>query len=174
MKRFWWIISGLSILAITGTMATLHIEDIIRLLPKNTKRHYGKRKLWQINTIVVHHSAIDGFNAFDYARWHIKRGWPGIGYHFVIDRDGKVEQTNELTTLSYHVKGYNTQSIGISMSGNLSKHPATKAQMDALIKLIKKLKKDFNTPLLVKGHGELTRTECPGKLTNMKVIRSLT
>jgi len=172
-KNWWWAIGGLTFL-IGGTMTALHVNNIIDILPKSNRKHYGKRKLSQIKYLVVHHSAIDGYGPFDYAKWHLKRGWPGIGYHFVISADGKVSQTNELDTISYHVKNHNTASIGISLSGNLSKHQATKAQMDALVKLIKRLKKQLGPNVMVKGHRELQATECPGKLMDMDKIRLLT
>ncbi|MBU0489988.1 MAG: N-acetylmuramoyl-L-alanine amidase [Bacteroidetes bacterium] len=172
MKKIWWIIGGITLLA-AGTMTTLTITNITDKLPKG-KGAYLKRPLSKIKYIVVHHSAIDGYGATDYAKWHIARGWPGIGYHYVIDPDGKVNQTNSLDTVSNHVKNTNTASIGISLSGNLSKHPPTAAQMDSLVKLIKKIKKEVGNQLLVKGHGELQPTECPGKMTDMNKIRSLT
>lgn len=172
MKKIWWIIGGITLL-IAGTMTALNIKNIIEKLPKG-KGAYLKRALSKIKYIVVHHAAIDGYSAIDYAKWHIQRGWPGIGYHYVIEPNGTVNQTNSLDTVSYHVANNNTASIGISLCGNLSKHPPTKEQMDSLVKLIKKLKKEVGNHLLVKGHGELQATECPGKMTDMNKIRSLT
>ena len=173
-KQFWWIGGGILTILIAGTMTALNIENIIKLLPTSSTKTYGKRKLSLVKYIVIHHSAIDGFNAFDYAKWHLKRGWAGIGYHYVIEKDGKIRQTNELTTLSYHVKGFNTKSIGISMSGNFEKHKPTDAQEKSLVTLIKKIKKDVNPKLLVKGHKELSASACPGKHVDLDKIRILT
>jgi len=173
-KQILWIGGGILTLLIAGTMTALHIKNIINLLPKSLTKRYGKRKLSVVKYIVIHHSAIDGFNAFDYAKWHLKRGWAGIGYHYVIEKDGTIQQTNELTTISYHVKGYNTKSIGISMSGNFQKHKPTNAQVKSLVALIKKIKKEVNPKLLVKGHRELNKSLCPGKFVNLSKIRELT
>jgi len=172
MKRIWWLVGGLALI-FAATMTALNINNIIDKLPKG-KGAYLKRALSKIKYIVVHHAAADGFTAFDYALWHIQRGWPGIGYHYVIEKNGTINQTNTLDTVSYHVKDNNTASIGISLSGNLSKQPPTKEQMDSLIKLIKSLKKQLGNHLIVKGHGELQATECPGKLVSMQSIRTLT
>ena len=174
MKKLWWITGGALALIIAGTMAVLNIKDIVKLLPTSDSKKYGKRKLSQLKYIVVHHSAIDGFTAFDYALWHLKRGWAGIGYHFVIEKDGAVNKTNEITTVSYHVKGKNTPSIGISLSGNLDKHKPTSAQLKSLISLIKKLKRDVSKTLIVKGHKELNPSVCPGKYVDLDRIRKLT
>jgi len=174
MKKFWWITGGAIGLLIAGTMAVLNIKDIVKLLPTSGTKKYGKRRLSAIKYIVIHHSAIDGYTAFDYALWHLKRGWAGIGYHFVIEKDGTVNKTNELTTISYHVKGKNTMSIGISMSGDFEKHKPTKAQLKSLVSLIKKIKKDVNKKLLVRGHKELNQSLCPGKYVDLDKIRRLT
>ena len=155
-------------------MVVLNINNIIQLLPKSSSKKYKKRNINQIKYIVVHHSAADGFSAFDYASWHIKRGWPGIGYHFVIDKDGKVNKTNELETISYHVGDKNASSIGISLSGNLSKQPPTGLQVESLVALIKELKSKLGNHLQVRGHREFMATECPGKLMDMDIIRNLT
>jgi N-acetylmuramoyl-L-alanine amidase len=174
MKKLWWIITGITLAAIGGTMAALNIDNITSLLPKSAGKKYGKRNLSQIKYIVIHHSAADGFTAFDYALWHLKRGWPGIGYHYVIEKDGKVNQTNELDTISYHAKDHNTASIGISLSGNLSKHAPSAQQMESLIALIKEIKGKVGQSIQVRGHRELQATECPGKLVDLDVIRNLT
>jgi N-acetyl-anhydromuramyl-L-alanine amidase AmpD len=173
-KNILWIAGGLLSLIIAGTMTALNIKNIIRLLPKSLTKAYAKRSLKQIKYIVIHHAAIDGFNAFDYAKWHIKKGWPAIGYHFVIEKDGAVNQTNDLRTISYHVKGSNTKSIGIVMSGNFEKHQPSKAQLESLVKLIKKLKKEVSPKLKVKGHKELAKSACPGKFVDLDKIRALT
>ena len=67
---------------------------------------------------MIHHSATDDGSPEAYARYHVQtRGWPGIGYHFVIQKDGGIYQTNRLDTISYHVSGQNTNSIGICGTG---------------------------------------------------------
>lgn len=160
-----------------GTTQGYRIRQInlVDSLPRHAIKRYGKRRLSQIKYIVVHHSAAKGKNAQYYAAYHInKRGWPGIGYHFVIERDGTIKQTNLLTTVSYHVKGYNTASIGISLSGNFEEQKPTPAQLAALIHLIKTLKRKISPALQVKGHRELRPTLCPGKHVDMKHIRTLT
>ena len=86
----------------------------------------------------------------------------------------KINQTNELDTISYHTKDHNTASIGISLSGNLSKHAPTVQQMESLVALIKEVKSKIGQNIQVRGHRELQATECPGKLMDMEVIRNLT
>lgn len=52
-------------------------------------------------------------------RWHREKGWLGIGYHFVIKRDGTVETGRALNEIGAHVEGHNHESIGICMAGGV-------------------------------------------------------
>ncbi|MGI0118252.1 hypothetical protein [Zooshikella sp. RANM57] len=48
----------------------------------------------------------------DIHRWHIGRGWVGIGYHRVIRCDGRVEHGRPDYWIGDHVAGYNSTSLG--------------------------------------------------------------
>lgn len=144
-----------------------HTKNIINQLP--SAGSYPTRDLNQITDIVIHHSAWDDANAFDYANLHVSdRGWPGIGYHYVIDQDGTINQTNSLNTASYHVQGYNTQAIGICISGDLDQHPMTASQKRSVKKIIRYLRIRFGKKLIVKPHKDYKSTDCPGRFVNIK------
>lgn len=150
----------------------LHIRNIAKDLPTGPGE-YKTRKLSDIDTLVVHHSDQDNQTPLQYANYHIdSHGWPGIGYHYVIDPGGRVEQTNDLKTVSYHVKGNNTGKVGICLSGDLDNHPMTDRQERSLLLLIRRLKTILPGPLEIRGHGELSATLCPGLHTDMNLIRS--
>jgi len=168
MKTMWWIIGGLVVIAITtgATMTAIKIINLVNSLPKGNGT-YKKRKLLDITGIVIHHSATDVGGPVDFAHWHIKRGWPGIGYHFVILPDGTVNQTNELDTISYHVLNHNTPNIGICLVGNLSLHPPTAMQLSSLKELIAHVNTTVGKQLVVRGHRDLQATECPGLLMKL-------
>ena len=168
MKTLWWIIGGLVAIALTtgATMTAIKIINLVNSLPKG-KGTYKKRKLTDVTGIVIHHSASDFGGPVDFANWHIKRGWPGIGYHFVILTDGTVNQTNELDTISYHVKDKNTPNIGICLVGNLSHHPPTASQLSSLKQLINHINTAVGRNLVVRGHRDLQATECPGLLMKL-------
>ncbi|MEL7532351.1 MAG: peptidoglycan recognition family protein [Bacteroidota bacterium] len=139
----------------------LQIDDISDLLPKNGQ--YQTRSLAAIQTVVIHHSGVEGQTAWEYAFYHVEsNSWPGIGYHYVIEKDGAVKQTNPLTNVSYHVAGHNSYTIGISLSGNFNQTQPTRAQLSSLKKLLSHLSsllaRDFN----IVGHRDLGNTTCPG------------
>lgn len=137
------------------------IKDITDKLPVHAKRKYGKRYLDKIQYIVLHHTGGDGtIEAF--ARYHVSKGWPGIGYHYVIDENGTIFQTNRIDTVSYNVGGHNTKVVGISVIGNYDEqvlNPCQKGAIEDLILLLRVIL--GNKP--VKGHNEFSATACPGK-----------
>jgi len=52
-------------------------------------------------------------------RWHVEgRGWSDIGYHYIIQPDGKLEFGRDVNIAGAHVKGDNKTSIGVCMVGN--------------------------------------------------------
>lgn len=51
----------------------------------------------------------------------VKNGWAGIGYHFVIRKDGTIERGRPLSVVGAHAQGDNLHTIGICMARNFEK-----------------------------------------------------
>lgn len=51
--------------------------------------------------------------------WHRKRGWLGVGYHFVVRRDGTIEPGRPHWSVGAHVRGHNTDTIAICYVGGV-------------------------------------------------------
>jgi N-acetylmuramoyl-L-alanine amidase len=109
-------------------------------------------KRTRTNWIVLHCSATRGvqdIGASDIDRWHKAQGWSRIGYHFVIRRNGKVETGRPGGDVGSHVKGHNTDSVGICMAGGLDDKTwkptdnFTAAQWKALTALVARLVKTY-------------------------------
>lgn len=150
------------------------IVNITDSLPVHSSKVYGSRSLDQVRYLVVHHSATTSGSPQAFANHHVNtNGWPGIGYHFVIQPDGQVYQTNDLNTISYHVKNNNTKSIGICMTGNfdVGDSAPTQAQYSSLVSLLADLKSDLGTHLNIVGHRDLQVKACPGKNVSIEKIR---
>ena len=117
-----------------------------------------------INHIVVHCTATkehQAFNAADIDRWHKKRGWSGIGYHYVVKLDGTVEKGRPDTKIGAHVKGYNRNSIGVVYVGGLDKNLAPKdtrtpAQEVALYTLLQELRCLY-PKAVISGHRDFSK-----------------
>lgn len=112
--------------------------------------------------IVVHCAATrpsQDISARDIARWHRAKGWSGIGYHFVIKRDGTLEHCRPVDVMGAHVQGHNAKSIGICLVGGLSedgKTPEdnfTPAQKDTLRTLVTDLAVHYHGAV-IQGHRD--------------------
>jgi len=141
------------------------IEDITAKLPKHPVEKYKTRDVSAIKYLIVHHSAIPpSFGPEFIARYHVEtRKWPGIGYHYFIDAEGKIYQTNPITVISNHTKGYNASSIGICLAGDLTAVLPTQAQIASLAHLCAYLLQQLGLGKeAIIGHQEAVPTICPG------------
>ncbi len=118
--------------------------------------------------IVVHHSASADVPAAEIHAWHLVRGWAGIGYHFVIRKDGSIERGRPQQAVGAHAgKKCNEHSIGICLCGNFMKELPSEPQLISLIELVVWLKNYYKASageIDIKLHRQVTATECPGKL----------
>ena len=136
--------------------------DLVKELPRHPTKRYALRSSKFLRGIVIHHSAGRG-TPQQVARYHVEKlGWPGIGYHYMIGSGGTIYKVNNVSTLSYHCAGSNKVSIGVCLIGNFEIEEPTKEQLTALHELVTILRNSTQNKLWVKGHRELTATDCPG------------
>lgn len=142
------------------------IIDLVYDLPRHAERRYETRTLARIRQLVIHHTAADpSVDVEAIARKHVEElGWPGIGYHFVVDAAGQIFQTNDLTTVSFHARHANPTTVGIAFSGSFDEVVPTDAQLESGGRLCAYLLRELSLPLdNVRGHKALVSTECPGR-----------
>ena len=72
--------------------------------------------------------------------WHLGKGWDGLGYHYVIHKDGTVWKGRPEHRNGAHARGYNTKSIGICLAGNFDATDPTAEQTESLRKLMLDIK----------------------------------
>ncbi|MBQ0007865.1 MAG: N-acetylmuramoyl-L-alanine amidase [bacterium] len=122
-----------------------------------------------IEKIIIHCSATPegaDIKASTIAQWHRKRGFRTIGYHYVIDLDGTIENGRPLEKPGAHCEGVNHCSIGICYIGGLDsngnpKNTLTPEQNDSLVSLISVLREQF-PDIKIFGHNELNQNKaCP-------------
>jgi N-acetyl-anhydromuramyl-L-alanine amidase AmpD len=134
-------------------------------LPTDPDNDYDTRRLSDITDLVIHHTVSpDDRTAAQIADYHVNsRGWPGIGYHYLISADGTIEQTNYLETVSYHAAGANNYSVGIALKGNFTDVWPTDVQLQATEWLVDNLQNDLIIDNVL-GHKEVagSATACPG------------
>lgn len=96
--------------------------------------------------------------------YHINtKGYAGIGYHFVIRRNGDIEEGRPLDKRGVHTASNNHYTIGILLNGHGDKIDFTEAQMQSLVALAKWLETYFPNLKEWKRHSDIRATSCPGK-----------
>lgn len=115
--------------------------------------------------IVLHCSATrakQNVTAKEIRGWHKAQGWSDIGYHYVIRRDGTVEEGRRPdTSVGSHVAGWNSTTLGICLVGGLNNVTAkpednfTGAQTLSCLNLCKDLLKKYPKATIL-GHRDLS------------------
>ena len=117
-----------------------------------------------VDLIVIHCSATKETSrltplALD--RMHRQRGFNGCGYHYYIERDGKINSMRPSEKVGAHARGYNAHSLGICYEGGLDKNGRaadirTERQKVSLRALVKVLRQLYPTINRVVGHRDLS------------------
>jgi N-acetylmuramoyl-L-alanine amidase len=155
-------------------MSSENIQYVVDDLPKSLYKKYDSRGIDAIDKVVIHHSAVGGSGGdpWAFARYHVNTNkWPGIGYHYVIQKDGLIYQTQNLSTKSYHAGNANNSSIGICLSGDFDNEKPTFNQQEKLVYLINYLQDYLGRNLSVHGHNEYSSKSCPGANVDLNAIR---
>jgi N-acetyl-anhydromuramyl-L-alanine amidase AmpD len=123
-----------------------------------------------ITLIIIHCSAVrpgQTSSAAQIDSWHRRRGWKmGIGYHYVVRRDGQVEPGRPEWLIGAHCMHHNRHSIGVCYEGGLDSEgrPAdtrTTEQKLAMVQLLEVLHRRYPRALIV-GHNDLDpQKACP-------------
>lgn len=127
----------------------------------NWKGALSKRK--ETKYILIHHRAGDG-DAKSIHKQHLKQGFTGIGYNFYVRKDGSVYEGRPIDTVGAHATNYNSVSVGVCFEGDFHNTDKTMSfeQYNAGTELIKYLAGRY-PKALVKRHGAVGATACPGK-----------
>lgn len=136
----------------------------------------------EIKKIVIHCSDSTWGTSEDINRWHLERGWDGIGYHYVITNgrakstdsykeqdDGSIEKGRPVEKTGAHVRGHNSDSIGVCLIGThwFTSRQLYKSLPALLATLMYQHKIDANN---IFGHYELDKGKtCPNM--NIEEVR---
>lgn len=123
----------------------------------------------EINKIIVHCAATPegrDVKTEEIKRWHTEeRGWSDIGYHWVVELDGSINEGRSEDINGAHCRGHNSDSVGICYVGGSDsegnpKDTRTEGQTDALVTLIKEIL-DRHPDAEVFGHRDFSSKACP-------------
>jgi len=121
-----------------------------------------------INRIVLHCAATrecQDVKTETIRQWHLDKGWSDIGYHYVIELDGTYGIGRDESTTGAHVRGINSNSIGVCYVGGVDKEmnpkdTRTPEQLESLEILVKHLLLKYPDAELC-GHNEFSSKACP-------------
>ncbi|QIG49576.1 hypothetical protein G5V57_18770 [Nordella sp. HKS 07] len=111
--------------------------------------------------IVLHCSATPptaDIGVLEIRRWHKAKGWSDIGYHFVIRRNGDIEEGRPAGDIGSHVKNQNAISVGLCLIGGVDtrqrpRNNFTDEQWSALRRLLAELQSRYPHSLVI-GHRD--------------------
>lgn len=121
----------------------------------------------EVTNLIVHHTggnAGGDFSAAEIHVMHINREFAGIGYHYVIRKDGTIERGRPRQYRGVHCPDYNWRSLGIHLCGNFELEEPTPEQVESLALLLADLCETYGleTEAIV-GHRDCLATLCPGE-----------
>lgn len=142
-----------------------------------------KRK--ETTGIILHHPVWFNCTIEDIHRAHRNpppngNGWSGVGYHYLVRKNGEVWEGRPDNTVGAHAGAANNgHTIGICFEGNF--HPSTRLSVDRSMndvqfkagqELLWFLYAKYPTIKWVKGHKEVGATECPGQFFPLAELKA--
>lgn len=110
--------------------------------------------------------ATSDIGAAEIERWHRQRGFRTIGYHYVIRRDGTIENGRDPTAPGAHERKINKVSLAVCLVGGsppagspefkrgLGENNYTPAQWASLEAIVRKLKREHPAAEVI-GHRDV-------------------
>ena len=165
------------------------LHDISMVLP--VSRDPETRDIALIDTIVLHCTAMPGWNVWETARYHTgpnhicDDGCPTIAYAYFIEPDGLLYRCLDGGVRSWHVGPWNDRSIGVCMAYEGSDTPPPEIQLTVASEMCAALALEYGlqadrvlghrelegTGYVVEDGHEVQRKECPGLAVDMDEFR---
>ena len=99
--------------------------------------------------------------------WKNNLGWESVGYHYLINADGTIEQLAQESEITNGVAGFNSVTVQMSYKGgvdatNKPKDTRTPQQKESILKLLKELRKRY-PKAIIQGHKDFPNVKkaCP-------------
>ena len=95
---------------------------------------------------------------------HRGNGWADIGYHYIVDPQGRVWEGRPIALQGAHVKLANPRNMGVLVLGNFEVQRPTPAATDSVERFLVEQMRRYRVPVnSVYTHKELAATACPGR-----------
>ena len=163
------------------------ISGGVQVLPRSTWTRAGIARPSEayamngVGRITVHHSGVDSSSLRSqsqvtrqiesFRQAHVRNGWADIGYHYIIDPQGRVYAGRPIDRQGAHVKDENEHNLGIMLMGNFDRQRPTGDALNTLQRLLAQEMRRYRVPLArVYTHQELRQTACPGRNLQPQMI----
>jgi len=105
-------------------------------------------------------------------RSHLNRLTAGdIGYHFIIDRSGRIWEGRSLAYQGAHVKDNNEHNVGVMVLGNFDQQGPSDEQLTSVRTAVTTLRSQYRIAAKnVFTHQEINPTACPGTNLQPKIV----
>lgn len=167
MRFVGWSLGLGSLLVLFGSPpAAAQSQPAMRWMPAHSS-NYSVRSSRVIDRIVIH--TVEGSEA-GCISW-FKNSRSNVSAHFVVAHSGRITRMVQDKNVAWHVRNYNSRSIGIENEGYAQRNTWTNAQYDALARLVAWLCTKYRIPVSrtgIKSHAELDprRRSDPGPYFN--------
>jgi len=155
----------------------------------------GINRMLPVKSLTIHHEGWEPFTALDFhdtaARLDQVRiahrnakggGYADIGYHFIIDRDGRIWEGRSLQFQGAHVRNHNEGNIGIMCLGNFEQQKPTDKQLAALSLHVRAMMAKYKIRAKPRRQGDSgvythqewsgAKTLCPGRHLQSWVVKA--
>ncbi|TDK25955.1 N-acetylmuramoyl-L-alanine amidase [Luteimonas aestuarii] len=133
------------------------------------------RDIGDIDLVVIHCTELPDIETARAYGERVLYAGSGTGNsgHWYIDRNGSALEYVPADRIAHHVRGYNTRSIGIELVNRgrfpdwldsrrqQMQEPYPTAQVDALIALLAKLRRELPALRFIAGHEDLDKEQVP-------------
>lgn len=146
----------------------------INAWPLPYEQRLEARPLANIDLVVIHCTELpDLALAREYGERPLYDSGTGNSGHYYIDRDGSIHLFVAPERVAHHTKGYNERSVGIELVNagrypdwldsrrQAMDEPYTDAQVDALLALLGRLRRDIPSLEFIAGHEDLDQGRVP-------------
>jgi len=120
----------------------------------------------RVKGVVVHHSAVENgprgtAAVVAFEGHHLRKGWDGIAYNFLIDETGTVYEGRGWEARGGATKGWNSKSISVCYTGHGDAKPRAKV-LESFQIVTNAATQRFGDHLWLSTHRRKGSTTCPG------------
>ena len=109
---------------------------------------------------IVHHADSISCDIFDIQKWHLERGFIGVGYNYFVDKKGVKHQGRPEWASDADARGHNYDSLSICLEGRFTKEKLQDVQKESLVELMVNIKKKYPKIKFMR-HSDVNNTTCP-------------